>query len=235
MAAKRKFTFTDLPGGAAATGIELNAIAGAIAYLIPETCASCGPETGFAGCVACAGELIAVFLLDFFAWFIQFFGAGRPRVGPDSATDCIALFLIPSSNPVIANWGIGIRMLEGLGCAISGAGPCLTAYENLARAVQHDLELQFPGRELLVKGDPWTTSGAKLFAQYSEVIFGSGNPCASRIAIADRVYLDKFYTDDITRGRLDKQSGFPKCGAGLWFNIESPIGKTQCLPNPCCR
>src|SRR5260370_9066960 len=83
-------------------------------------------------------------MLDHFdLWFDHVF-TGRPKVGFHSATDSVALFLIPSPNPIIALWGVGIRQLEAVGCPISASGgPCVTGYRKLATPAPADLVTQF--------------------------------------------------------------------------------------------
>lgn len=145
-------------------------------------------------------SLIRDFLDPWGLWFANVFG-GKPRVGPDSETDCVALFFIASGNPVIQTWGLGMRLIEAQGCAISAQrGPCIAAFRRLALGVQVDLNSQFG-----------VAQGRVLFAGYSKTLVAH-NPCSSRAAIAARQALDNFYVDAVRLGRINPATGFPNRG-----------------------
>lgn len=142
-------------------------------------------------------NLVRQFLDPYDLWFNTFF-QGRPRVGEHSATDCLALFLIPSGNPVIQTWGMGIRIAEGLGCSISQAsGPCISLHRRMAASARADLHSQFG-----------VSQGEVLFSGYSKALVAD-NPCSSRIALRGRVVLDTYYANAVRSGFIDPVTGFP--------------------------
>ena len=157
-------------------------------------------------------------LLDpFDLWFSWAF-SGRPKVGKDSATDSCALFLIPSSNPVVALLGVGIRSLEARQIPISvSGGPGKTAYNNLFAAALQDLKLQFdniPPPAISTAGFPlWPKgvafNGQSAFNYYSSLTLNTHNPDSTPWAIYDRTQVDLIYDELVTRKYLDPKSGFP--------------------------
>lgn len=184
---------------------------------IGTTAVQCLTEGG------CTWEnFIQEFLDPYDLWFSRVF-QGRPKVGPHSATDCDALFLIPSSNPLISQWGIGIRLLEAQGCPVSASGgPCRTGFNRLATAALTDLHRQFG-----------PATGSNLWAGYSKT-FVARNPCSSKVAIAGRVVLDQYYVRAVRSGLLDPKTGFPpvagkpKCPPGFHFDPKTE----RCVADP---
>ncbi len=147
----------------------------------------------------CTWESFIQLLLDpWDLWFSSLF-KGRPKVGIDSATDSDALFLLPSANPVVALWGLGIRELEALGIPISvSGGPGVATYQRLGANAQADLIRQF--------GQP---EGGNLFSQYATLILQCTNPASNAACIATRAILDSHYPAAIKAGRIDPGTGFP--------------------------
>ena len=142
-------------------------------------------------------SLIITFIEDFVSFFAQFF-SGRPAVGLDSATDDVALFLIPSANPIITLWGLGIRGLEAHGIPLSTSNAAQRAlYEEVATAARNDLIRQFGA-----------TAGAEYFTQYG-YLTSLKNPDSNTTALNARQLVDKHYTDAVTQGKIDPKTGFP--------------------------
>lgn len=208
----------ELPGGGGSLGIALSGLPSPMAWWHLFT----GDWKGF----------LRLWLDPFDLWFSRIF-AGRPKVGVHSATDSIALFLIPSADPVLALWGIGIRLMEGRGFPLSTGNPqAIAEYRRLAEAVRLDLVRQFGAAD-----------GAQKWRQIAQLVLHCHNPASNRECIANRVrLLDQPYNLAIARGLLDPKTGFPfpppapKCEPG--FHLEA--GK--CVRNPpvpprgdCCR
>lgn len=141
--------------------------------------------------------LVTQFLGDFITWAASFF-SGRPAVGPDSATDDVALLFVPSANPFVSMWGMGIRSLEAQGIPLSTSDPVNQAkFEKLAAAVLADLQAQFgqnPGLEAF-----------NLYKQASEF----NHPDSNANAIALREQADQLYTKAVANGTLDPKTGLP--------------------------
>src|SRR5581483_9550446 len=107
------FDFTHLPGGGGDTGPLVTGLDAGV---------NAGLCVGLLDAFACLKAVADVFLLIFDEFFGQIF-SGRPKLGKDSATDDVALFFIPSPNPVIKLWGMGIRILEAQGIPLSTSNP----------------------------------------------------------------------------------------------------------------
>lgn len=193
---------SDIPGGGGATGIYLSGLPGADAW--------------WALFQGDWRKFLQLWLDPFDLWFDKVF-SGRPKLGKDSATDSVALFLIPSANPVVSMWGMGVRALEAQGIPLSTSNPVnRLKYQNLARAVAQDLLAQFG-----------STQGTQIFAQLATLVLRCPHPDSSRTCIAQRVkYVDQPYFAAVQSGRLDPKTGFPHCPTG--FHRES--GK--CVRNP---
>jgi len=169
---------------------------------------------------------VVLVFLDLFVNFIAKVFPSRPKVGLDSATDCFALFLIPSANPVIAQWGMGVRMLEALGLPISSSGgEGLAAYTAIASAAWLDLGRQFG------------SAGTTYFEQYL-YLASRGNACSSAALINARTKIDQHYKDAVAQGKINPNTGFPA-------QVPCPKGTHKvglnCRPcdyspavNPCC-
>jgi hypothetical protein len=181
-----------------------------------EDLATCGPENPFS-CFAAVVDL-AMVLFDAF----QAFFPSRPKVGKDSASDDTALFFIPSTNPTIALWGIGIRDLETQGIPTSASGGSgYTAQLNLANAVLADLKAQFdpPGApKLTLQGVAAT--GTQVFAWYHKLGFEVNHPDSNATAIQERIKVDNLYHQLVVQKWIDPLTGFP-------FKVPPPP------PNPC--
>ncbi len=196
--------FKLLPGGGGEVGTALDA--GGLA-VNASICAAAGGET-FG--LACLAAVLDVFRLAFDLFYGTLFPS-RAKIGPNSATDSVALFFLPSSNPVIALWGIGIRRFEAAGCALSSAtGPCIVGFRRLATAVQHDLVKQLGA------------AGNTYFQQYT-YLSGLHNPASNRVAIAARDIVDSHYDLAVKQGKLDPHTGFPPVA-------KPPPPKKQCPP-----
>jgi hypothetical protein len=160
----------------------------------------------------------------------------RPKVGKDSASDDTALFFIPSANPVIALWGMGIRDLESQGIPTSASGGVGAQKQyDLAKAVANDLIKQFSGPnagKVTFGGVPIT--GQNLFPLYHQLGFVANHPDSNSLALHERVQLDKLYTDLVTMKLIDPKTGFPpakpppppKCPAGYHWD------GTRCVKDP---
>jgi hypothetical protein len=161
-------------------------------------------------------------------WYDRVF-KGRAKVGIDSATDDVALFLIPSPNPVIRFWGVGIRVFEAQRCTLSGSGAsqCVTGLRNLATRVRADLTQQFGQAE-----------GDLLFQQYA-YLTTLKNPDSNTLAIRARGTLDRRYNDAVRQGKLDPRTGMPprrrppNCPPCFSVAI-LPDATYKCLPNVAC-
>jgi hypothetical protein len=127
----------------------------------------------------------------FLQWFIDLFG-GRPKLGPDSATDNAALSFLRAQNPVLRMYGAGLRLLEGDGVAISESGGAgRDALNALTARLSADLQSQF--------GDQWRP--------YFDWAISTGfshdctdTPCGT-------FSNDTVYTDWVRAGWLDENSG----------------------------
>jgi hypothetical protein len=76
-------------------------------------------------------------------WFVSLFG-GRPKLGPDSATDNAALSLFGAVNPAWRAYGVGLRALENQGVAISqSSGYGRQLLDELTAQLSLDLQSQF--------------------------------------------------------------------------------------------
>ena len=77
--------------------------------------------------------------------FNSLFG-GRAKLGPDSATDNVALTLLSSRNPMVRQWGKGVRILErrGIPISVSDVSVWQRTYGRLQNAVMRDLQAQMP-------------------------------------------------------------------------------------------
>ncbi|HZQ92917.1 MAG TPA: hypothetical protein VFA60_14075, partial [Terriglobales bacterium] len=143
------FDFTHLPGGGGDTGPLVTGLDAGV---------NAGLCVGLLDALACLRAVVDVFLLIFDEFFGQIF-SGRPKLGKDSATDDVALFFIPSPNPVIKLWGMGIRILEAQGIPLSTSNPTARQkYIDLATAVRADLVRQFGALD-----------GAKLYTGYAQL------------------------------------------------------------------
>ena len=193
-----KILLSQLPGGGGEIGTILDSSGLAVDGAL---CAVGGVETLGLSCLL---AVVDIFRLVFDLFFANIF-VGRPKVGKDSATDAAALFLIPSANPVVALWGMGIRNLEAIGCFLSGAGPCAQAFTNLASAALFDLQKQFGGQV-----------GMAYFQQYAQLL-KLQNPDSSKTAIAARSAIDAHYPDAVKRGLINPQTGFAidACAPGM--------------------
>src|SRR5579859_7978022 len=141
------FDFTHLPGGGGNLGPVVTGLDAAV------NTALCVGELDI---FACFTAVLDVFTLVFDLFFARIF-SGRPKVGKDSATDDVALFFIPSQNPVVTLWGMGIRLLEAKGLPISTSNPAgRQHYVKLAAAAQADLVRQFGAH-----------AGATYYSQYA--------------------------------------------------------------------
>src|SRR5271166_5691535 len=104
---------TLLPGMAG----EVGTLLGTTIALLEDSAACVGSEGG--ALLSCFKAIIDLAELVYEIW-LDFFPA-RPKVGKDSASDDTALFYIPSANPIIALWGVGIRDLESQGIPTSAS------------------------------------------------------------------------------------------------------------------
>lgn len=186
------FDFTRLPGGSGLTGELLTGL---------DLAVSLGQCAGTEGLYlpACIRAVFDLFQLAF-----ELFGAqvlqGRPKLGKDSATDDVALFLIPSTNPVIRLWGFAIRALEAKGIPLSAGGLGHTQYVKLATAVQKDL-----ARQKLKS----TIAGFTLFDEYAQLVLKANHPDSNREAIAQRAILDRVYENAVLLKAIDPKTGYP--------------------------
>ena len=195
-----------------------------------ENAASCGPEDP----VSCLLAIVNLAEVVFDAWAAFF--PSRPKVGKDSASDDTALFYIPSANPIIALWGIGIRDLESQGIPTSASGGSgYTAQLNLANAALTDLKTQFDtpaGAALQFQGAPVT--GQAVFGMYHFLGFQMNHPDSNSTAITARTTLDNLYLQLVAEGAIDPDTGFPppnlttpqKCPAGYIFDATAQ----KCVP-----
>lgn len=181
------FDFIHLPGG----GGELGPIVTGLDLVVST--AECVGGEGF-DLLACFRAVTDIFQLAFELFFANIF-SGRPAIGKDSATDDIALFLIPSPNPVVRLWGFGIRGLEAKGVPISTSNPALAQlYRNLAAAAKADLRKQFPGDD-------------SVFNAYA-YLMTLPNPDSNSAAIAAREAIDGDYTAEVSAHKIDPLTGF---------------------------
>lgn len=204
------FDFTHLPGGGGSTGPLVTGL-----DLLVEIPA-CYPGLEL---FACFRAVVDIFLLVFDLFGLSIF-QGRAPLGKDSATDDVALFFIPASNPVVSLWGMGVRILEAQGIPLSTSNPALRQkYINLAASVQKDLERQFK-------------NGATMFIQYG-YLSSLKNPDSNGAALSARQTLDKLYTDAVVRGGIDPKTGFPPPGQPPYDPTKPPPppGPTS---DPCC-
>src|SRR5271166_3464926 len=181
-----QFNFTHLPGGGGLTGPIVTS------YNLVINAVEC---VGTLNLFSCFLAVVDIFELVFELFFANIF-AGRPTVGKDSATDDLALLLIPSSNPVTAMWGMGIRALEAQGIPISSSNPVHVAqFTKLAAAVKADMHRQF--------GDD---------SEFNELVQATqlNNPDSNRLAIQIRWGIDQIYLNAVKQGWIDPQTGFPK-------------------------
>jgi hypothetical protein len=214
---------TLLPGMAG----EVGTLVKTTIALLEDTAACVGSEGG--DLIACLSAIVDLAELVYEVW-LDFFPS-RPKVGKDSASDDTALFLIPSANPVVALWGIGIRDLEAQGIPTSASGGAgYAAQLALANAALADLKKQFDtpaGRDLEVNGVQ--VNGNVMFGWYHYLGYELPNPDSNRTAINNRIILDSKYTLLVQQGFLDPTTGFPpkappppppKCPAGeVWDPI----------------
>lgn len=107
----------------------------------------------------------------FMAIWDDLFG-GRAALGPDSATDNTALALLSSRNPIVKQWGKGIRILERKGYPTSTGDPRgRQLYGSLNLAAKAALERQMP---TLVGGNGAyrnLTNGARAHIAYVSAAF----------------------------------------------------------------
>lgn len=77
--------------------------------------------------------------------FDALFG-GRPKLGPDSATDNTAKVFLASKNPYVRAWGKGVRLLErrGVPLSVSDVAVWARTYGALQNAILRDLQRQMP-------------------------------------------------------------------------------------------
>lgn len=192
---------TQLPGMSGDTGsIVLNAV---------QTVENGVLCVATASLFNCFQAIISAFELIWDAF--QAFFPTRPKVGKDSASDDTALFFIPSANPIIALWGVGIRDLESQGIPTSASGGAgYQANLKLASAVLADLQRQFDGTnagKVTFGGLPVT--GANLFALYHQLGFNANHPDSNATAIHQRTLLDNLYTQLVNQKGIDPKTGFP--------------------------
>jgi hypothetical protein len=193
---------TKLPGMGGSTG--------SIVYETVSTLEDAALCIGTESLLSCFEAVIDLARLAYDLYLDLF--PSRPKVGKDSASDDTALFFIPSSNPVIALWGVGIRSLEaqGIPTSVSG-GPGYTAELNLANAVLADLKKQYdaPGApQFTVNGVP--ANGTQIFDWYHLLGFQTNHPDSNAAVIQQRELLDRTYDDMVNSGFIDPQTGFPK-------------------------
>jgi hypothetical protein len=156
-------------------------------------------------------------LLDptgFFSWFASLFG-GRPKLGPDSATDNIAISLLASVNPVLRLYGAGIRALEAQGIPVSASsGAGRTLLNQLAARTASDIYWQFG-----------PTEGPKYWRSVVGYVFNfcSAGPCQ---IVFQR---DPTYHAWVSNGWLRAQDGAP-----IWrqIPINAQPGPTTSTPPP---
>src|SRR5271166_5161620 len=198
--------FKNLPGGSGEIGAILDSEELAISVGI---CVAGGAETFGLTCLA--SILISLFELAFDLFFGNLF-SGRAKVGKDSATDDSALYLMESSNPVVKQWGMMIRVLEAKGYPTSvSAGPGRTAYDELTQAAHADLIKQFDG-----VGTPTQTflgvpvTGTKVWRWYNYLALGVQHPDSDRLAELRREEIDHLYDYLVDSGYINPQTGFPK-------------------------
>lgn len=136
-------------------------------------------------------------------WFVGLFG-GRPKLGPDSASDNAAISLLSAKNPVLRVYGAGIRALEAQGCPISASsGDCRTRLNALTAALSRDLIFQFGSAQ----GSAYFKSAVGYaFSQYC-----TNAPCSSVFA------KDPTFSTWVNQGKLRASDGYP-----LWRQSAPP-------------
>ncbi len=171
--------------------------------------------------------------------FDVFFGdvfAGRPKLGPSSATDETALFLANTRNPVATLWGLGVRGLEAKGIPTSTSNPALQdLYSNLREAALKAFQKQFdtPGApKLATQGLPFVADGTRVtgllvMQYYNGLAFTTTNPLSTSWALSDRTKIDSYYLKLVEQGWIDPNTGFPHTAP-----VQPPTPPTTIPPPP---
>ena len=115
--------------------------------------------------------------LAFFASLFDSIFGGRPKLGPDSATDNVALTLLASRNPYVRAWGRGVRLLErrGIPISISDVAAWRRTYGALQTAIARDLEMQMP--QATPNGK---SAGARTFTAFQNLAYSRSCNQSSR-------------------------------------------------------
>lgn len=148
-------------------------------------------------------------------WLNFFIGlfSGRPKLGPDSATDNAALSLLAAANPVFRNYGGGLRVLESQGVAISTtAGPGRTKLNALTALLSQDLAFQYGA----LGQSQFNSAIAYVFSHNC-----TDAPCASVFR------NDPTFRSWVSQGLLRASDGYP-----LWRSAAQPAPSPTPAPAP---
>jgi hypothetical protein len=140
--------------------------------------------------------------LDYIKWFANLFD-GRPKLGPDSATDHAAISMIGAANPVFRAYGAGLRLLEAQGVPIStSSGPGRAQLNNLAAKLHSDLVFQYGDQ---IGQEQFKSAIGYLFN------FCTAGSCAPVFA------RDPTYWEWVRLGKIRPSDGYP-----LWRDALKP-------------
>jgi hypothetical protein len=127
-----------------------------------------------------------------FKIFMQIFDdlfGGRPKLGPDSATDNTALALLHSKDPIVKQWGKGIRILERQGYPTSVSGGIgQQRYGSLNLAMKNALVRQMP--QMVKQHNKLITAGQRAHEAYVYAAFN--RECSdSRLSAGCRAWINR--------------------------------------------
>lgn len=147
-------------------------------------------------------------------WIASTFFSGRPKLGPDSASDNAAVSALGAVNPIVRAYGAGLRLLEYQGVPISASsGPGRAALDNLTAQFHSDVVYQF---------GPQT--GASYFNSAIAYLFShncTNAPCTSVFQ------HDPTFRSWVSQGKIRPGDGFP-----LWRQPGAPPPAPPAPPTP---
>jgi hypothetical protein len=175
----------------------------------------------------------------FTAAFDAIFG-GRSKLGPDSATDNVAVTFLYSSQRYIRAWGIGVRILERQGIPISVGQPAWDKYYGaLQNAVLDDLRartiagLTQSQRPAGMKvGDGWNYVQTAAYSRFCNSSTPASSQCRSEIVAAD----NKWWPLDLGQNPACPSSlpngTYPNCTAAVVVQPPPPAPQPPPPPAP---